>query len=91
MRLGLTGRILLAGGIVVAVLLVRFVLLVHAFHSVTAATGAEEQAETSVTAASRKSSSGISLKRILPGFAAEMRFSPSRAALPASDAGTTKV
>ena len=53
MRLGLTGRILLAGGIVVAVLLVRFVLLVHAFHSVTEATDAEERAETSVLAASR--------------------------------------
>ena len=38
MRLGLTGRILLAGGIVVAVLLVRFVLLVHSFHSVADAT-----------------------------------------------------
>ena len=53
MRLGLTGRILLAGGIVVAVLLVRFVLLVHAFHTVTAATDAEERAETAATAASR--------------------------------------
>jgi signal transduction histidine kinase/CHASE3 domain sensor protein len=53
MRLGLTGRILLAGGIVVAVLLVRFVLLVHAFHSVTEATDAEERAETSVFAATR--------------------------------------
>jgi signal transduction histidine kinase len=53
MRLGLTGRILLAGGIVVAVLLIRFVLLVHSFHSVTAANDAEERAEASVLAASR--------------------------------------
>src|SRR3954449_6112773 len=51
MRLGLTGRILLAGGIVVAVLLVRFVLLVHSFHSVTDATKADERAERSVFAA----------------------------------------
>src|SRR5580765_5329937 len=53
MRLGLTGRILLAGGIVVAVLLVRFVLLVHSFHSVRSATNTEERAEQSVFAASR--------------------------------------
>ena len=53
MRLGLTGRILLAGGIVVAVLLVRFLLLVHAFHSVTDATVADERAEESVFAAQR--------------------------------------
>src|SRR4051794_22886304 len=53
MRLGLTGRILLAGGIVVAVLLVRFVLLVHSFHSVTDATKADERAERSVFAAQR--------------------------------------
>ena len=53
MRLGLTGRILLAGGIVVAVLLVRFVLLVHSFHSVRDATDADERAERSVFAAQR--------------------------------------
>ena len=53
MRLGLTGRILLAGGIVVAVLVIRFVLLVHSFHSVRAATQTEERAEASVLAASR--------------------------------------
>jgi signal transduction histidine kinase/CHASE3 domain sensor protein len=53
MRLGLTGRILLAGGIVVAVLLIRFVFLVHAFHSVTDATEAERRAERSVLAAQR--------------------------------------
>ncbi len=53
MRLGLTGRILLAGGIVVGVLLLRFVFLVHSFHSVRAATATEERAEQSVLAASR--------------------------------------
>ena len=45
MRLGLTGRILIAGGVVVAVLLIRFVLLVHAFHTVTDSTEAEQRAE----------------------------------------------
>ncbi len=53
MRLGLTGRILLAGGVVVAVLLIRFVLLVHSFHSVRAANESEERAEAAVSAASR--------------------------------------
>jgi signal transduction histidine kinase/CHASE3 domain sensor protein len=53
MRLGLTGRILLAGGVVVAVLLIRFILLVHSFHSVRAANDSEERAEASVSAASR--------------------------------------
>jgi signal transduction histidine kinase/CHASE3 domain sensor protein len=53
MRLGLTGRILLAGGIVVAVLLVRFVLLVHSFNSVTDATEADERAERAVFTAQR--------------------------------------
>jgi signal transduction histidine kinase/CHASE3 domain sensor protein len=68
MRLGLTGRILLAGGIVVAVLLVRFVLLVHAFHSVTAATNAEERAETSVLAASRVEKLVLDLETGARGF-----------------------
>jgi signal transduction histidine kinase/CHASE3 domain sensor protein len=53
MRLGLTGRILLAGGIVVAVLLVRFVFLVHSFNSVTDATEADERAERAVFTAQR--------------------------------------
>jgi two-component system sensor histidine kinase/response regulator len=53
MRLGLTGRILFAGAIVVALLLIRFVLLMQAFDSVTEATEREQRADRSVFVASR--------------------------------------
>jgi signal transduction histidine kinase/CHASE3 domain sensor protein len=53
MRSGLTGRIVVAGFVVVAILVVRFVLLVLSFHSVSSATKSEERAEQSVLVASR--------------------------------------
>ncbi len=48
MRLGLMGRILLGGGILVLVLSVEFVLIVHSFRSVQRYTRSEQRAEQTV-------------------------------------------
>jgi CHASE3 domain sensor protein len=53
MRVGLVPRILIAGGIIVAVLVVVFVLVRHSFEQVRDLTRAEQRAEQSVVAASR--------------------------------------
>ncbi len=53
MRLGLTARILIAGGIVVAVLVVEFVLIVHSDQSARRSTDREQRAEQTVVAGVR--------------------------------------
>jgi two-component system, sensor histidine kinase and response regulator len=68
MRFGLTGRILLAGAVVIAVLLVRFVLLVDSFQSVTDATKGEQRAERSAVAASRVEKLVLDLETGVRGY-----------------------
>jgi signal transduction histidine kinase/HAMP domain-containing protein len=53
MRLGLTGRILISGGIVLVFLLGEFALVVHAFGSVRNSTHSEQRAEQTVVAGIR--------------------------------------
>ena len=53
MRLGLVPRILIAGGIVVAFLVVEFVLVLHSFQRIRTLTRSEQRAEQSVVAANR--------------------------------------
>ncbi len=53
MRLGLTGRILISGGIVLVFLLGEFALVVHAFRSVRHSTHSEQRAEETVVAGIR--------------------------------------
>src|SRR4051795_13247639 len=53
MRLGLVGRILIAGGIVVVFLIAEFVLVLHSFRQVHDLTQSEQHAAQSVVAASR--------------------------------------
>src|SRR5437763_16754778 len=53
MRFGLVPRILLAGGIVVALLAVEFVLVLRSLQQVRDLTRAEQRAEQSIVAASR--------------------------------------
>jgi signal transduction histidine kinase/CHASE3 domain sensor protein len=52
-RLGLTPRILLAGGIVVVFLVIEFALVVHSFQSVRHSTASEQRAERTVVAGSQ--------------------------------------
>jgi signal transduction histidine kinase len=53
MRLGLAARILIAGGVLLAFLIVQFVLVMGAFHSVRADTRAEQRAERAVVHATQ--------------------------------------
>src|SRR5947207_15360583 len=53
MRFGLVPRILLAGGIVVALLVVEFVLVLRSLQQVRHLTRSEQRAEQSIVAASR--------------------------------------
>ncbi|HZT92046.1 MAG TPA: ATP-binding protein [Gaiellaceae bacterium] len=53
MGLGLTGRILIAAGVVVAFLLAEFALVIGSFHAVRHATSREQHAEQAVVAAER--------------------------------------
>jgi CHASE3 domain sensor protein len=53
MRLGLTGRILICGGLVLVFLLAEFALVVHSFRSVRHSTHSEQRAEATVVAGVR--------------------------------------
>jgi signal transduction histidine kinase/CHASE3 domain sensor protein len=52
-RLGLAGRFLIAGGIVIVFLVVEFALVLHSFQSVRHITSSEQQAERTVVAGTR--------------------------------------
>ncbi len=68
MRLGLTARILIGGGIVAAVFLVQFVLTTGSFRSIRHNTREEQRAEASVVAAIRFENSILALQNGLRGY-----------------------
>src|SRR5437764_11831724 len=53
MRLGLTGRILIAGATIVLFLIIEFALVIHSFRSVRHSTHSEQTAERTVVAGVR--------------------------------------
>jgi signal transduction histidine kinase len=69
MRVGLTARILIAGGLVVAFQLVEFVLVVHSFQSVRDATRSEHRAEQAVVAGTRVEKLVVDLETGSRGYA----------------------
>jgi two-component system, sensor histidine kinase and response regulator len=69
MRLGLTGRILIAGGIVGVFLIGQFIVLIVSFHSVRGHTRGEQHAEQSVAAAQRVEKLILDLETGLRGYA----------------------
>jgi signal transduction histidine kinase/CHASE3 domain sensor protein len=69
MRLGLAARILLAGGLVVAFLIIEFALVLHSFRQVRTLTRSEQRAEQSVVAASRVEKLVLDLETGTRGYA----------------------
>jgi signal transduction histidine kinase len=67
-RLGLAARILIAGGIILAFLLVEFALIIHTFQSVRHETRSEQRSEQSVVAASRVEKLVLDLETGTRGF-----------------------
>ncbi len=68
MRLGLTGQILIAGGLLAAVFVIQFVITTGAFTSIRHNTREEQRADESVVAAVRLENSIISLQNGLRGY-----------------------
>ncbi len=68
MRLGLTGRILIGGGIVAVIFLVQFVFTTGSFRSVRHDTRSEQRADASVIAALRVENSILRLQNGLRGY-----------------------
>ena len=69
MRLGLAGRILIAGSIVLVFLVVEFALVVHSFQSVRHVTASEQRAERTVVAGTRVEKLVLDLETGTRGYA----------------------
>jgi signal transduction histidine kinase/CHASE3 domain sensor protein len=67
-RLGLTPRILIAGGIVVVFLVIEFVLVVNSFQTVRHATAAEQRAEQTVVAGTQVEKLVLDLETSTRGY-----------------------
>ncbi len=68
MRLGLTARILIGGGIVAVIFLVQFVFTTGSFRSIRHDTREEQRADASVIAATRLENSILSLQTAVRGY-----------------------
>lgn len=68
MRLGLTGRILICGGLVLVFLLAEFALVVHSFRSIRHSTHSEQRAEATVVAGVRAQNLVLELETGARGY-----------------------